>query len=885
MNNKIKWRPYQIECKKSIREAYKSGITEQLIVQATGTGKRIASIDIMRHFNRSLFIAHREELIMQPYEDLQQTYPMEVGIVKGPLFEIDKKIVVASVQTLYNRLDKIDPEMFDYIVIDEAHHYLSKSYLASIRHFKPKLLTGWTATPKRLDGLSLSNLFEKIVFEYHIDDGIKDKWLAPIEAYQIKTQVNLKGVKRTAGDFNTKDLSERVDIPERNEMIVEKYNQYSNKEQAIAFCVDIDHSMNLRDKFRDAGISCESISSDPIKCPNRTELVSKFKEGKIQVITNVNILCLDLKTEILTRRGWLKWDQMKYNDLVANYTLDGKIFFKKPDEIVKRKLYDFEQMTVVKTKQSNIRVTNTHRMIYKSGTNGNWHKTSAEKLINKNWIYPSCGEAQPVKFNLKQPYIISESKKKRLITASAYNLRKRNGYEKQNSIIEAINRTEKKLSLRYKNPNELSFDELRLIGFWLGDGSINKLIRQGAEYTICQSKVYPEIIKYIDGLLIRCNIHFIKRDKGNYFVWSLPRGTGSGSQKRNGVFHLEPYLNKNGTELFWGLNKLQISSLIEGLWHADGLHGQAYEIPETKVIGSTFYDLLSILQAILVCRGFKANIRKTTQRDLSEKNSDLYILTIENRKVQSIMSQKKEFQMNYDSIIIPEEEVWCVKTESKNIITRREGCVCIMGNTEGFDYQDVGIIIMARPTQSETLYVQAIGRGTRLKSESFKESFGHDKCTVLDFVDNSANHSLVNAYSLEEGIPIEDRMFIPKEYKDKLIAEKEKRIARINADRNLDQRIDLFQLPEVQIWNSGKMLESATEKQLNWMKSLGVYQEDVEYTKKMASEIISYVPAQNWQVNWLKRNGYETENRHITIGQYQIAKRKFDIENKYKPIR
>lgn len=495
MNNKIKWRPYQIECKKSIREAYKSGITEQLIVQATGTGKRIASIDIMRHFNRSLFIAHREELIMQPYEDLQQTYPMEVGIVKGPLFEIDKKIVVASVQTLYNRLDKIDPEMFDYIVIDEAHHYLSKSYLASIRHFKPKLLTGWTATPKRLDGLSLSNLFEKIVFEYHIDDGIKDKWLAPIEAYQIKTQVNLKGVKRTAGDFNTKDLSERVDIPERNEMIVEKYNQYSNKEQAIAFCVDIDHSMNLRDKFRDAGISCESISSDPIKCPNRTELVSKFKEGKIQVITNVNIMA------------------------------------------------------------------------------------------------------------------------------------------------------------------------------------------------------------------------------------------------------------------------------------------------------------------------------------------------------------------------------------------------------EGFDYQDVGIIIMARPTQSETLYVQAIGRGTRLKSESFKESFGHDKCTVLDFVDNSANHSLVNAYSLEEGIPIEDRMFIPKEYKDKLIAEKEKRIARINADRNLDQRIDLFQLPEVQIWNSGKMLESATEKQLNWMKSLGVYQEDVEYTKKMASEIISYVPAQNWQVNWLKRNGYETENRHITIGQYQIAKRKFDIENKYKPIR
>jgi superfamily II DNA or RNA helicase len=495
MEQTITWRPYQIDCKKAIKEAYDNGITEQLIVQATGTGKRMASIDIMRHFPRSLFIAHREELIMQPYEELQQKYPMQVGIVKGPLFEIDKKIVIASVQTLYNRLDKIDPQLFDYIVIDEAHHYLSKSYLASARHFRPKLLTGWTATPKRLDGLSLSNLFEKIVFEYRIDDGIKDNWLAPIEAYQIKTRVNLKGVKRTAGDFNLKDLSERVDIPERNEMIVQKYLQYSKGEQAIAFCVDIDHTVNLRDKFKEAGISCESVSSDPIRCPNRTELVSDFKQGKIQVLTNVNIL------------------------------------------------------------------------------------------------------------------------------------------------------------------------------------------------------------------------------------------------------------------------------------------------------------------------------------------------------------------------------------------------------TEGFDYEDIGIVIMARPTQSETLYVQAIGRGTRLKSESFKEKFGHDKCTVLDFVDNSANHSLVNAYSLEEGKSLEEKMFLPKEYKDKLIAEREKRFAKITSDRASDQRIDLLQLPEIRIWNSGKMLEPATEKQLNWMKILGVFQEDVEYTKKMASEIISYVPAERWQVNWLKQNGYETEGRHVTIGQYQIARRKFDMENKYKPIR
>lgn len=487
----ITWRPYQIACKRVIKNEFEAGITEQLIVMATGTGKRLMSINLIQHFNRTLFIAHREELIMQAYDEIVRFYPMQCGIIKGPVFEIEKKIVVASIQTLYNRLDRIKPEYFDLVIYDECHHGAAVTYLKTIRHFKPKLLTGWTATPKRLDNLSLSNIFQKIVFDYPIEQGIKDGWLCELEAYQIRTRASLEKVHRVAGDFNQRELSEVVDCPERNALIVDKYNQYCNGEQAIAFCVDIDHAYHLRDAFVEKGVIAEAIVSDQNRCPNRAEIVEQFKKGNIQVLVNVEIL------------------------------------------------------------------------------------------------------------------------------------------------------------------------------------------------------------------------------------------------------------------------------------------------------------------------------------------------------------------------------------------------------TEGFDYEDIGAILMARPTQSESLYIQGIGRGTRLKSEKFKQRYGHEKCIILDFVDNTGKHSLVNSYELEKDKPIEERLFIPQSHREKLIEERERRIRMMQANRTKDKAVDLLVLPKVTVWQSKKMLEPATAKQIKWIRDLGYWQEGIEYTKAMASEIIGSLPARKYQLEWLARQGYDV-TEGATQGQFSRVKFLHERKNRYQ---
>ena len=487
----INWRPYQVECKKAIKEKFKAGITEQLIAQATGTGKRIQAVDLARHFPRTLFLAHREELIMQAYNDIDAIWPMQAGIIKGKVYEADKKIVVASVQTLYNRFDRIPADSFDLLIIDEAHHYVSPTYLETVRHFTPKLRTSWTATPKRLDGISLTNIAQEIVYEYRIEDGIREGWLAPLEAYQIKTQTDLSKIKKVAGDFNQGQLSEAVDSELRNNLIASKYKEYAKDVQALAFCVDIDHAYNLARVLRDNGINADTVVSDTERCPNRTEIVERFGAGHIQVLTNVNIL------------------------------------------------------------------------------------------------------------------------------------------------------------------------------------------------------------------------------------------------------------------------------------------------------------------------------------------------------------------------------------------------------TEGFDYPDVGCIIMGRPTQSETLYIQCIGRGTRLKTQDFAVKNGHQKCFILDFVDNSGKHSLVNSWELERGKPIEDRVFLPQAHKDALIEQREKRIRTMETQYGKDKKINLLDLPEVKVWDSEKMREPATEKQLDWIKQMGVWMPDIEYTKSMASELISSQPAQGWQLQYLAQQGYDI-SIGATLGQYQRVKQSLQRQNKFQ---
>lgn len=75
----------------------------------------------------------------------------------------------------------------------------------------------------------------------------------------------------------------------------------------------------------------------------------------------------------------------------------------------------------------------------------------------------------------------------------------------------------------------------------------------------------------------------------------------------------------------------------------------------------------------------------------------------------------------------------------------KEGETMVVANcavlTEGFDEPSVSAILVARPTRSKTLYMQMIGRGTRIFP-------GKEDCLIIDLVGASKDHKLVQAPAL-----------------------------------------------------------------------------------------------------------------------------------------
>lgn len=315
-------RPYQQEVICKVEDALSNGVPKQLVVMATGLGKTFTAVKIVERlgFKKVLWVTHTEELISQSgiaflkdkFDDDFASYVEQIGFlewvegnnctfgkyenrfnmgaIKSSVMKLEGEVVVASAQTLYRRLDKISDDYFDCIIVDEAHLFAAATFVKPLDYFKPKLLLGLTATPHRMDNLQLGNIFDQITYEYNIGNGIKDGYLCELEGIRIKTDLSLDNVRTTAGELNQKDLSNEVNIPKRNRLVVDSYVKYASGRQGIFFCVDVQHAVDLSEMFNEIGIKCKPVVGDEDITPERKQTIKDFKEGRLQVLTNCQIL-------------------------------------------------------------------------------------------------------------------------------------------------------------------------------------------------------------------------------------------------------------------------------------------------------------------------------------------------------------------------------------------------------------------------------------------------------------------------------------------------------------------------------------------------------------------------------------------------------------------
>lgn len=265
-------RDYQTELLNKIFSSFREGYRRPLVVAPCGAGKSYLFVELIKRTRgEALILTHRQELKEQ-HEALLE----ELGATNAR---------VAMILTEANRLGQYPtPEL---IVTDEAHLSRSNSWMKVINYYDT-FTVGFTATPIRLDGKPLGDIYDTL------SQGVDTRWLienrrlAPYE-YYAPTLVDTSGLRTVAGDYVVSDLERLMNERAIYGDIIESYRRFAPGERSICYCVSVNHAKETAQAFNAAGIRAEYLSfGTPAR--QRKAIMEDFREGRITVLCNVGII-------------------------------------------------------------------------------------------------------------------------------------------------------------------------------------------------------------------------------------------------------------------------------------------------------------------------------------------------------------------------------------------------------------------------------------------------------------------------------------------------------------------------------------------------------------------------------------------------------------------
>jgi HKD family nuclease len=271
-------RPHQQEILDDLAAERESGHTRNLVVAATGTGKTVVSALDYRRLAKSmgtsdnrqpslLFVAHRDEILRQS----QATFRLALRdgrfgerLVAGEV-PTDGRHVFASIQSLTeSRLNDLAPDAYDIVIIDEFHHAAAPSYDRLLKHLRPKVLLGLTATPERTDGKPILHHFDdRIASELRLWRALDQGLLSPFQYFGLHGP-DVSFVKWVRGRYDSTALSNvyTADHAFALRVVQEVQQKVTDIKsmKALGFCVDVAHANFMATQFAKAGVHATAIS-------------------------------------------------------------------------------------------------------------------------------------------------------------------------------------------------------------------------------------------------------------------------------------------------------------------------------------------------------------------------------------------------------------------------------------------------------------------------------------------------------------------------------------------------------------------------------------------------------------------------------------------------
>jgi hypothetical protein len=535
-------------------------------------------------------------------------------------------------------------------------------------------------------------IFGGVAYEIHIDKLIAEGFLVRPVSYAGRVEANTDNIEHSStGEFKEESATKEF-ASITTEAVSDMVSRLRERRSILVFACSLDHAAMICDALRASGETSVDMVTGETPKAERDDLVDRVRSGALRWTVNVGVftkgfdaknidaivlmratespalyvqMCLDYSTEILTQAGWMSAGNVKENDAVAAMDLaSGVVSFCRVLSVVDRELSEHENMWGIANPVLDVRVTNAHTMVYKTRRDNAFKKTTADTMPQE-FKLPCAGSSALPDY-------------------------------------------------------DLSDDDIRFIGWFLTDGSLNKITNG---ITIYQSDHQPWIPE-IESCLRGCGFKYSKSvhvKKSSYnTTHRMIRFTVSKGKPREAETHLtgwgrlEQYIDKDFSEDLFKLSDRQFAILLHTIHLGDGAKQvktngwtrRNYHISSGRKV---FVDRV---QAACVMHGFACNISL-----MHYNKNPLYILNIKPSSLRTILTRSSDRRAVWNEL--PKnngERVWCVETELGTIITRRNGKVAVMGNC---------------------------GRGLRIHPSK-------SDCLCLDYGQNIVRHGPINCVTIKK---------------------------------------------------------------------------------------------------------------------------------------
>ena len=289
-------RDYQEEAVKRVVEGLQTTRRAQVVL-ATGLGKTVVMAEALARLwasgslplGRALVLAGTKELVDQLQTAFWAQLPKWVSTHRmsgGERPAYWDGVTFATVQSAVSRLADL-PE-FDVVLIDEAHHLGSDSFLRVTRKLSTAMLIGVTATPWRGDGYDIDEVLGPPVFQMGIAEGLKRGFLCEADYRLLADNIDWDLISRQSRNrYSIKQLNRLLLLPTRDEEAARAIREAFDKEKrraVVVFCATVVHARSFAAMLRLFGFRAEAITGD-MDGRERDRVLAAFRAGRLDVVT------------------------------------------------------------------------------------------------------------------------------------------------------------------------------------------------------------------------------------------------------------------------------------------------------------------------------------------------------------------------------------------------------------------------------------------------------------------------------------------------------------------------------------------------------------------------------------------------------------------------